>query len=174
MFLPQRVEDNDLVDALERERARLERPVSRGDDERARQELLARLRRQAQDLLATLTEQTVRGVGLADVELRYVAPELLTGQTADVRSDVFTMGVLAYEMATARRPYEGTSMPSLLGSMLRSSSEKTLARSFHTRVDPLRVVVFVLPAAVRVWCCRIVETLFPRPLRGSAGRLPLP
>jgi len=54
----------------------------------------------AQDLLATLEEQTLRGIGLADVELRYVAPELLTGRSADVRSDVFTLGVLAYEMAT--------------------------------------------------------------------------
>jgi len=74
---------------------------------------------QAQDLLATLQEQTLRGTGLADMELRYVAPELMTGQSADVRSDIFTMGVLAYEMATARRPYEGTSMPTLLGAMLR-------------------------------------------------------
>lgn len=76
---------------------------------------------QAQDLLATLHEQTLRGTGLADVEVRYVAPELLTGQFADVRADIFTMGVLAYEMATARRPYEGTSMPTLLGAMLRGT-----------------------------------------------------
>jgi len=74
---------------------------------------------QAQDLLATLQDQTLRGVGLADAELRYVAPELLTGRNADVRSDVFTMGVLAYEMATATLPYDGASMPELLGNMLR-------------------------------------------------------
>jgi serine/threonine protein kinase len=73
----------------------------------------------AQDLLATLRDQTVRGTALADVELRYVAPELLTGRNADVRSDVFTMGVLAYEMATACLPYDGASMPALLGAMLR-------------------------------------------------------
>jgi eukaryotic-like serine/threonine-protein kinase len=73
----------------------------------------------AQDLLATLRDQTVRGTALADVELRYVAPELLTGRNADVRSDVFTMSVLAYEMATASLPYDGMSMPALLGAMLR-------------------------------------------------------
>lgn len=74
---------------------------------------------QAQDLLATLGDATVRGSALADVELHYVAPELLTGQTADVRSDLFTIGVLAYEMATAALPYDGPSMPALLGAMLR-------------------------------------------------------
>jgi serine/threonine-protein kinase len=74
---------------------------------------------QAQDLLATLGETTVRGTSLPDIELHYVAPELLTGQNADVRSDVFTMGVLAYEMATGTRPFTGATMPMLMGSMLR-------------------------------------------------------
>jgi len=62
---------------------------------------------QAADLLATLGDATLRGSALSDVELHYVAPELLTGQNADVRSDVFTMGVLAYEMATGALPYDG-------------------------------------------------------------------
>jgi serine/threonine-protein kinase len=74
---------------------------------------------QASDLLATLNDTTLRGTALGDVELHYVAPELLTGQHADVRSDVFSMGVLAYEMATATLPYEGPTMPALLGAMLR-------------------------------------------------------
>ena len=74
---------------------------------------------QAADLLATLGDATLRGTALGDVELHYVAPELLTGQNADVRSDVFTMGVLAYEMATGALPFDGASMPALLGAMLR-------------------------------------------------------
>jgi serine/threonine protein kinase len=74
---------------------------------------------QASDLLATLADDTLRGSALADVELHYVAPELLTGQSADVRSDVFTMGVVSYEMATAALPYDGPSMPALLGAMLK-------------------------------------------------------
>jgi serine/threonine protein kinase len=74
---------------------------------------------QAQDLLATLQDRTLRGVALADAELRYSAPELLTGRNADVRSDIFTMGVVTYEMATASLPYDGDSMPELLGNMLR-------------------------------------------------------
>jgi serine/threonine protein kinase len=75
----------------------------------------------AQDLLATLQEQTLRGMALADAELCYVAPELLTGRNADVRSDIFTMGVLGYEMATGALPYCGDSMQELLGAMLRGA-----------------------------------------------------
>jgi serine/threonine protein kinase len=74
---------------------------------------------QASDLLATLQDQTLRGMCLADAELRYVAPEILTGRAADVRSDIFTMGVVAFEMATGTLPYDGASMPALLGDMLR-------------------------------------------------------
>jgi serine/threonine protein kinase len=74
---------------------------------------------QASDLLATLQERTLRGIGLDDAELRYVAPELMTGRSADLRSDVFTMGVLLYEMATGALPFDGASMPELLGVMLR-------------------------------------------------------
>ena len=73
---------------------------------------------EAQDLLATLNERTLRGVSMEDVELRYVAPELLTGGIIDGRSDIFTIGVIAYEMATGTVPYDGRSMPELLGRML--------------------------------------------------------
>jgi serine/threonine-protein kinase len=73
---------------------------------------------EAQDLLGTLQEQTLRGMGLADAELRYVAPELFTGRKADVRSDVFTLGVLIYEMATGVPPFDGSTLPELLGTML--------------------------------------------------------
>ena len=86
---------------------------------------------QAQDLLATLGDATLRGTAPADVELHYVAPELLTGQTADVRSDVFTMGVLAYEMATASLPYDGPSMPALLGAMLRGRPDDPAGATAH-------------------------------------------
>ena len=83
---------------------------------------------EAPDLLATLGDQTLRGSTLADVELHYVAPEILTGQSADVRSDVFTMGVVAYEMATATPPFEGATMPALLGAMLRGKPRNPAER----------------------------------------------
>ncbi len=102
---------------------------------------------EAHDLLASLADATVRGSALPDVELHYVAPELLTGQHADVRSDVFTIGVLAYEMATSTLPYDGPSMPALLGAMLRGrpadprSAQRTLpdhaAMAILKALDPV-------------------------------------
>jgi serine/threonine protein kinase len=73
---------------------------------------------QIQDVLSTLDEQALRAQSTSDSELRYVAPELLTGKTATARSDIYTIGVVAYEMATGVRPYDATTVPLLLGQML--------------------------------------------------------
>jgi serine/threonine protein kinase len=70
------------------------------------------------DLLATLDERTLRGDELVDRELRYVAPEVLTGQTSSVRSDIFTLGAVAYEMATGHVPFDAPSLPQLIGVLL--------------------------------------------------------
>jgi len=40
----------------------------------------------------------------------YMAPEQLRGEAIDARADVFSLGVMAYEMLTARLPYTGASL----------------------------------------------------------------
>ena len=49
----------------------------------------------------------------------YMSPEQAKGQAADRRSDIFSMGVLLYEMVTGRRPFEGSNLVSVLASILR-------------------------------------------------------
>jgi serine/threonine-protein kinase len=75
------------------------------------------------DVLATLDEATLRAQAGNGGELPYVAPELLMGQPADRRSDVFTIGVLAYEMATGRRPYAAVTLPELIGAVMSGPAE---------------------------------------------------
>jgi serine/threonine protein kinase len=40
------------------------------------------------------------------------------GKTATPRSDLFTVGVLGYQMATGRLPFEAPSLPELIGVMM--------------------------------------------------------
>jgi Tol biopolymer transport system component len=49
---------------------------------------------------------------------QYMAPEVLRGQEADVRSDLFSMGCVLYEMVTGRRAFEGKSQLSVLTAIL--------------------------------------------------------
>ncbi|HEX6881617.1 MAG TPA: protein kinase [Terriglobales bacterium] len=50
--------------------------------------------------------------------LPYMAPELLQGLAADVRSDIYSAGVLLYEIATGHLPFQQTIAPALVDSIL--------------------------------------------------------
>jgi serine/threonine-protein kinase len=49
----------------------------------------------------------------------YMSPEQLSGAEADERSDLFSVGVMAFEAITGRRPFEGRSYAEILNNMLR-------------------------------------------------------
>lgn len=51
--------------------------------------------------------------------LPYIAPEILKGEEADVRSDIWSLGVLMYEMAAGKRPFRGATAFELSASILR-------------------------------------------------------
>ena len=54
---------------------------------------------------------------------QYMAPEVLQGSEADVRSDLFSFGCVLYEMVTGRRAFEGKSQLSVLTAILEKEPE---------------------------------------------------
>ena len=73
-----------------------------------------------QDVLATMREQELRGQEASANELAYVAPEVLMGGVPNPRADVFTVGVLAYQLITGELPFNAASIPELIGQMLQT------------------------------------------------------
>ena len=51
----------------------------------------------------------------------YMSPEQGDGKRVDPRSDVFSLGIILYEMSTGERPFKGGSTVSLLSSILKDN-----------------------------------------------------
>ena len=85
---------------------------------------------------ALTTEGTILGT------LHYMAPEQLQGKEADARSDIFSFGLVLYEMLTGRRAFDGDNAASLIGAVL------------HTEPPSMTSLVPVTPPSLE----RIVTT----------------
>src|SRR5262249_25968126 len=65
--------------------------------------------------------QPISNVGTVVGTVPYMAPEQIRGEEADARSDLFSFGILVYELATGRRPFAGRSSADVSSAILRDS-----------------------------------------------------
>jgi serine/threonine-protein kinase len=66
----------------------------------------------------TRSTMTITGTGHIVGTVPYMAPELLRGKPATPQSDIYSVGIVLYEMATGRRPHEATKRSSLVEEIL--------------------------------------------------------
>ena len=70
---------------------------------------------------ATMTSDSRTQIGVVMGTPAYMSPEQTSGRPLDHRTDIFSLGVLLHEMATGRRPFEGSSSAELVSSILRDT-----------------------------------------------------
>lgn len=125
---------------------------------------LAKLTEQTDgDPARTLTEAQTRPGGIIGT-IPYMSPEQASGGKLDARSDIFSFGVVLYEILAGRRPFGGKSdlevlktiihappepLPAGLPSSLRDAVEKTLEKDPADRYQTARDLVVDLRRAVR-------------------------
>ncbi len=63
--------------------------------------------------------QALTREGLVVGTVPYMSPEQVRGEGVDHRTDIFSMGVLLYEMSSGQRPFEGKSSADLVSAILR-------------------------------------------------------
>ena len=57
--------------------------------------------------IAALENEVYENDGQAIGSIHYIAPEQARGELPDARSDIYSLGIVMYEMLTAQKPYEG-------------------------------------------------------------------
>lgn len=77
---------------------------------------LAKLRHPSGETLKPSAPQTRPGFLAGTIQ--YLSPEQVAGKRVDGRSDLFSLGVVAYELATGRRPFEGPTDAVVFGAIM--------------------------------------------------------
>ncbi len=80
----------------------------------------------AKDIRATnasadMTSDSRTQIGVVMGTPAYMSPEQASGRPLDHRTDIFSLGVLLHEIATGRRPFEGSSSAELISAILRDA-----------------------------------------------------
>src|SRR5580704_6204285 len=83
--------------------------------------------------LAGIAEE-LQGAEIRNGTPAYMAPEQLTGQEVSARSDIYSLGLVMYEMFTGRAPFEASTAAEML--RLRQSSRVTNPSTLVSEIDP--------------------------------------
>lgn len=87
---------------------------------------------------------SLSAIGTITGTLAYMSPEQAVGEDVDERTDIFSLGVVLFELATGQRPFRGRTAAGIIGSILTELPPRPSAinRTVRARLD--RVILKAL------------------------------
>ena len=91
------------------------------------------------DQEAATAMQSHTSTGMIIGTATYMSPEQARGKVIDARSDLFSFGVVFYEMLTGRRPFVGENAMDVIGSIVADEPKplKELLPGLPTEIDQI-------------------------------------
>jgi Tol biopolymer transport system component len=90
--------------------------------------------------LASLPTEQLTGEGRIVGTVAYMSPEQAEGKAVDHRTDIFSLGVVLYEMATGERPFKGETALSVLSSIMKDTPKSVTELNPAVPRDLARIV----------------------------------
>ncbi|MBN4076219.1 CHASE2 domain-containing protein [Gemmatimonas aurantiaca] len=85
--------------------------------------------------IARIESSSMTKTGVAMGTPNYISPEQLSGEKVDGRSDLFSLGVMFYEMMLGVRPFKGENLTALIYSVM--NKEPEIPSKINPRIPPL-------------------------------------